>query len=86
METTVESLEQADGRVVAFTTADGERQIVHGDVVVCAGCESPKLAKTVGVHVPLYPMKGPQRVGEIEWIRENQRVSELGWVASKRAQ
>ena len=66
MESAVESLEEADGQVVAFTTVDGERKIVHGDVVVCAGCESPKLAKTVGVHVPLYPMKGPQRLSEVE--------------------
>ena len=50
-------MEDGQSRVVAVHTTGG-RVPVSGDVVVCLGAQSDMLTKTVGVRLPIYPMKG----------------------------
>ena len=45
-------------KVVGYVTADGKTQSVNGSVVLAAGCRTTQLARTAGIDVPLYPMKG----------------------------
>ena len=45
-----------NGRVTGVQLADGE--VVNGDVVLCAGAQSTKLAAQVGVSIPIRPAKG----------------------------
>ncbi|MDO9406469.1 MAG: D-amino acid dehydrogenase [Polaromonas sp.] len=49
-------LVQRAGRVVAVETAQGE--IAADAFVLALGADSPRLARTVGVHLPVYPLKG----------------------------
>jgi D-amino-acid dehydrogenase len=54
--TTVTGLDVEAGRVVRAVTDKGS---VEADVFVLAlGCESAKLARRAGVHLPIYPVKG----------------------------
>ena len=52
----VDGFELANGRVSALRTANGA---IKADVfVLAAGSYSPALAKTAGLHLPIYPIKG----------------------------
>ncbi len=54
--TTVERILAQGGRIVGVETGTG---IHHADsVVVALGSYSPLLLKPLGIHVPIYPMKG----------------------------
>ena len=55
-DTAVAKLLIDDGRVTGVQLADGE--IVSGDVVLCAGAQSAKLAAQAGVSLPIRPAKG----------------------------
>lgn len=57
----VENLIADDRKVdaVAFTTEDGERQLLEADaVVISAGCWSDHLVRPLGLGLPIYPVKG----------------------------
>ena len=52
----VEGIVQENGRVSGVLTSDG---LLPADaVVVAAGSHSPRLLAPVGIHVPVYPVKG----------------------------
>ncbi len=52
----------ADGNrvdAVAYTTEDGERQVLAADAfVISAGCWSGHLVRPLGMDLPIYPIKG----------------------------
>eukprot|EP00742_Colponemidia_sp_Colp-10_P005643 GILJ01006032.1.p1 GENE.GILJ01006032.1~~GILJ01006032.1.p1 ORF type:complete len:503 (-),score=66.06 GILJ01006032.1:258-1766(-) len=54
--TQVKSLKVDNDQVRAIQTADGEIQADY--FVVAAGNHTPSLAKTIGVNVPIFPVKG----------------------------
>lgn len=56
LETAVTSLELQHRRVVAVHTAEGAIIVDH--VVLALGNDSVKLARTVGIRLPIYPIKG----------------------------
>jgi D-amino-acid dehydrogenase len=61
------------GRVVGVRTADGE---VAGDaVILAAGLHSRALAATVGVELPLYPLKGYSLTAPINGVHRPPEVS-----------
>ena len=55
--TAVEALESAAGKIVALRTHDGSRMEADA-YVVSLGSYSPLLLKPLGIHVPVYPLKG----------------------------
>ena len=55
--TTVTGLDEADGRIRALTTLQGERIEADG-FVIAAGSYSPALLAPLGLHLPVYPAKG----------------------------
>ena len=54
--TTIRSLAVAGGRVVAAHTDDGAVEAAH--FVLCLGFASPFLVRPLGIHLPIYPLKG----------------------------
>lgn len=56
----VESLQVSDGAVtgVHLVDAQGQGEVLHGDVVLCAGAASTRLAQQVGMRLPVRPAKG----------------------------
>lgn len=55
--TTVTGLDEADGRISALTTLQGERIEADG-FVIAAGSYSPALLAPLGMRLPVYPAKG----------------------------
>lgn len=53
---TIERIDARDGRVASIATSGGE--IKADAYVLAAGSYSPQLAKQVGLHLPIYPVKG----------------------------
>lgn len=56
MNTDIERLNEANGKITSVTTTNGT---ITADAFVCAlGSYSPQILKTVGIKVPIYPIKG----------------------------
>jgi D-amino-acid dehydrogenase len=56
MDTRIERLNAAGGKITSVTTDAG---VVMADAFLCAlGSYSPQVLKTVGIDVPIYPIKG----------------------------
>lgn len=56
MNTRIERLNESNGKIVSVTTDTGA---VTADAFLCAlGSYSPQILKTVGINVPIYPIKG----------------------------
>jgi D-amino-acid dehydrogenase len=56
MNTSIERLNESNGKITSVTTDSGT---VIADVFLCAlGSYSPQILKTVGINVPIYPIKG----------------------------
>ena len=53
----IEALEQAGDMLFGVRAHDGERYVADA-YVVCLGSYSPLLLRPVGIHVPVYPLKG----------------------------
>lgn len=56
LNTTVTGLKQDGDRIVGVVTDKGE--MAADCVVLALGLESPELARTVGIRLPIYPIKG----------------------------
>ena len=56
MDTRIERLNESNGKITSVTTDVG---VVIADAFLCAlGSYSPQILKTVGINVPIYPIKG----------------------------
>lgn len=56
MNTSIERLNESNGKITSITTDSGT---VIADAFLCAlGSYSPQILKTVGIDVPIYPIKG----------------------------
>lgn len=56
MDTQIKKLNQSNGKIISVTTDKGE---ILGDTYLCAlGSYSPQILSTVGIKVPIYPIKG----------------------------
>ena len=56
MDTAIERLNESSGRITSVSTNNGT---VKADAFLCAlGSYSPQILKTVGIKVPIYPIKG----------------------------
>ena len=53
----IEALEQAGDMLFGVRAHDGERYVADA-YVVCLGSYSPLLLRPVGIHIPVYPLKG----------------------------
>ncbi|WP_207005697.1 D-amino acid dehydrogenase [Trinickia mobilis] len=54
--TTIRAFETSGGEIIGVHTDNG---LVKGDAYVLAlGCYSPILARQIGIHLPIYPVKG----------------------------
>lgn len=53
----IEALEQAGDLLFGVRAQDGERHVADA-YVVCLGSYSPLLLRPLGIHIPVYPLKG----------------------------
>lgn len=55
-DTKIDEIHEDDGKIKAVTS--GSKRFEGRKFVMCMGAHAPLLLKKIGVHIPLYPMKG----------------------------